>query len=63
MRQLELPIEKEEYDYNLYYIIGGCVYSTNDKRKMWKEIGSIPMGRCYEVRDRNGHCIDEFIPF
>lgn len=64
MRQLELPIEKEQYKYNLYLNCKvGCYFATNDRKKLLAAMGKRPFGWGYEVKDENGKYIDEFIPF
>ena len=62
--QLELPIEKEKYKYNLYLNCEvECCFATNDEKKLEAKLGERTFGYGYEVRDENGKCIDEFIPF
>ena len=31
--------------------------------EVWKVLGEIPFGALYEVKDRQGNPVDEFIPF
>ena len=49
--------------YRLYKHATTLVFASNDKDEVWKEIGKLPFGAIYEVRDMDGNVVDEFIPF
>ena len=45
------------------YINGTLALSTNDKEKAWKRIEKSPFGVTFEVLNRKGYCIREFVTF
>lgn len=61
-KQIELDISVKPCKYNLL-LNGNHVMSDNDKNKIWDKIDNSPFGTRYEVLDRNGNNVSEFIPF
>lgn len=39
------------------------VFQSEDVEEIWREIGNLPFGCCYEVLDSKGESVPEFIPF
>jgi len=48
--------------YNLYINLS-LVFSSDNAEEIWNEIGKTPFGSLYEVRDKNGDIVSEFVPF
>ena len=53
---------KPKYKFRLYANFK-YVARSNNSEKIWDAIGKLPFGVCYEVHDKNGYCVPEFIPF
>jgi hypothetical protein len=39
------------------------VLKSRSRKEIWDKIGARSWGALYEVRDKNGFCLEEFIPF
>jgi hypothetical protein len=39
------------------------VLKSRSRKEIWDRIGKRPWGALYEVRDKKGYCLEEFIPF
>jgi len=61
---LNAPVKQkvEIKTYNLYKNLN-LVFSSDDAEEIWHELGEFPLGSLYEVRDKNGDVVSEFIPF